>query len=206
MANVRSSNSKLLAVGFAVLVVGVLLVLVIIRNTDDPPTEPSPVAADQTEQADEPAADPTPMTPEQLSTARLPLPLDVPEGTEAMAVRVDFMRSVAAIPSPGDRVNVYRYLAARPAEGQEGPEVQQPVAPSSLPEPGPDSEQVLPDVEVLAVTGPLPASNDGTLTVVLAIPTADVPSMMPLANANQLWFTLLPDTDEASDESTEEPA
>jgi Flp pilus assembly protein CpaB len=209
VANVRSSNSKLLAVGFAVLVVGVLLVLVIIRNTDDPPAQPSPVA---TEQDPEPV-EPTPLTAEQLSTARLPLPLEVPDGTEAMAVRINFVRSVAAIPAPGDRVNVYRFLSAEAAQAAGDGATEAPVTPSTptttLPDPGPDSEQVIGDVEVLAVTGPLPASNDGVLTMVLAVPSADVPGLMPLADDSQLWFTLLPaaeeePTDAPTDASTDE--
>ena len=212
VANQRSSNSRLLAIGFAVLVVGVLLVLVIIRNADDDPAEPSPVATEGQEQAEAPTEASTPLTPEQLSTARLPLPLEVPEGTEAMAIRMNFVRAVAAIPAPGDRVNVYRFLSAtgQDAEPAEG-EAAQPAVPStSLPAPGPDSELVLPEMQVLAVTGPLPAANDGTLTVVLAVPSDQVPGLMPLANDSQLWFTLLPGADEertdGATEPTEEPA
>lgn len=211
MANQRSSNSRLLAIGFAVLVVGVLLVLVIVRNTDDPPADTSPVAAQGAED-DVPAESATPLTPEQLSTARLPLPLEVPEGTEAMAMRLNFVRAVAAIPAPGDQVNVYRFLAAADdasADGDE-PSTEPPSVPSRLPEPGPESEQVLASVEVLAVTGPLPAANDGVLTVVLAVPSPAVPGLMPLADDAQLWFTLVssPDdepTEAATERSTEEP-
>lgn len=225
MANPRTSNSRLLAIGFAVLVVGVVLVLLIIRNTDDSPAEPSPVATERADGADGDGASPeeeqTPLTPEQLSSARLPLPLDIPEGSEAVAVRVPFDRSVAAIPTPGDLVNLYRHLA--PGAQQDGADGQQdptgegedgtPVArtTSSLPPRGPDAELVLPEVEVLAVTGPLPAANDGTVTAVLAIPSDEVAGLVPLANANELWFTLLPadekdGTDEdATESSTEDP-
>ena len=102
MATQRSSNTRLLAIGFAVLVVGVLLVLVIIRNADDDPAEPSPVAtAGQDQQTEQPTESSTPLTPEQLSSARLPLPLDIPEGTEAMAVRVAFDRCGRGHPDAG---------------------------------------------------------------------------------------------------------
>lgn len=214
MANQRSSNSRLLAIGFAVLVVGVLLVLVIVRNADDAPAEPSPAAAEGEVATDSPTEPVTPLTPEQLSSARLPMPLDIPEGAEAMAVRLNFTRSVAAIPMPGDRVNVYRHLS----EDAEDPEqdAEDPASPttptSSLPEPGPDAELVMPEMEVLAVTGPLPSANDGMLTVVLAVPSGDVASLMPLANDRQLWFTLLPSSDDAGEptesatDGTEEPA
>lgn len=208
MAN-RSSNSRLLAIGFAVLVVGVVLVLVIIQNTDDEPAEPSPaaVAQDAAAEADEPDETSTPLTQEELSTARLPLPLDVPEGTEAMAVRVNFMRSVAAVPTAGDVVNLYRLPDASDGEesdaGAEDPD--QPATPTAgLPEPGPDAEQVLTEVGVLAMTGPLPAANDGTLTVVLAVPTAEVAALMPVADAGELWLTLPPAPE--GDGSTEQDA
>lgn len=190
MANQRTSNSRLLAVGVAVLAVGVLLVLLIVRNSGDEPPA-TPPAAEQPTTPTEPQQPPaaTPLTPEQLSTARVQLPMAVPDGMEAIAIRVNFMRSVAAVPLPGDRVNLYRLA---PAE-------RQPQADADEPEPGivtpgaqPAPVQVVGDVEVLAVTGPLPAANDGTLTLVVAVPSADVPAAMEVANDAEAWFTLLP--------------
>lgn len=226
MANSRTSNSRLLAIGFAVLVVGVVLVLLIIRNTDDPPAQPSPVATEPAEGAGDAAGGDTgagggqPMTTEEFAAGRLPLPLPVPDGFEALAVRMSYVRSVAAIPSPGDRVNVYRFLGAddedapsqpqQPAEGEDGEDTEgaeqepaQPiVTPPSTGTAGPPAELVLEDLEVLGIVGPLPAANDGTLTVLLAAPPEVVPALMPLADAAQLWFTLRPD---AAEETTEEP-
>lgn len=206
MAEQRSSNSRLLAIGFAVLVLGVALVYLVLRSTDDDPAQPSPAATDV---ATDPAQDQVPLTPEQISTARLPLPLEIPDGSEALAVRVNFMRSVAAIPAPGDFVNIYRLpepdAAAAPQDGATEPS--SPVGDSILPPPGPASEKVLDNVEVLAVTGPLPAANDGTLTMVLSVDPATVPSLMTLANDSELWFTLLPAVEDGgTEESTEEPA
>lgn len=211
VADQRSSNSRLLAIGFAVLVIGVALVFVVIRTGDDDPAAPAQVAdpgATATETATEAE---TPLTPEQLSTARLPLPLEVPDDAEALAVRVNFARSVAAIPSPGDLVNIYRLpqpTADTPTEA--GTEAPSSPFGSALPAPGPDSEKVLDAVEVLAVTGPLPAANDGTLTFVLAVDPGEVPGLMSLANDDELWFTLLPEVDDeteaATDEATEAPA
>lgn len=221
MAN-RSSNSRLLAIGFAVLVVGVVLVLVIIQNTDDEPAAPSPTAVDQDTTADdEPDEAPTPLTQEQLSSARMSLPLDVPDGTEAMAVRVNFMRSVAAVPTAGDLVNLYRLPeSSEDEDGQaDADDPDRLATPTArLPAPGPDAAEVLTGVEVLAMTGPLPAANDGTLTAVLAVPSAEVAGLMPLANDSQLWLTLPPapaggdsaeqDTTapEEATEGTEEPS
>lgn len=203
MASSRSSNARLLAVGFAVLVIGVLLVLVIIRNSDDPAASPAPTAT-QTDQDDGQPSDQGTMTPEQLSTSRLPLPLEVPDGMEAVAVRANFMRSVAAIPTPGDLVNLYRL--PQPVEGQQDGQEDQdaPAVGDELPDPGPDAEQLLTETEVLAVTGPLPATNDGVVTLVVAVPSADVAGIMPAANTSEVWFTLLPSPDEeATAEATE---
>ena len=204
VANQRSSNSRLLAIGFAVLVVGVLLVLVIIRNADDDPAEPSPVATGQDQQTEQPTESSTPLTPEQLSSARLPLPLDVPEGTEAMAVRMNFVRVGRRHPDarrPGERLPLpqRRWNGESPPQPTGRPPRPRRRAPRRLPAPGPDSELVLPEMQVLAVMGPLPAANDGTLTMVLAVPSEEVPGLMPLADDSQLWFTLLPAQEEASE-------
>jgi hypothetical protein len=174
-----SSNSRLLMIGMAVLVIGVILVLLIVRGgigDNDPVTpaaSPSPTVGAE---AEHPAPAETPMTGEQISTARL----------------------------PGDRVNLYRLPAT---DEQAAPATEPPAEPgaptSQLPAPGPDSELTLSDVAVLAVTGPLPAANDGTLTFVLALQPADVPSVMALANADELWFTLLPAPDEPTEDATE---
>lgn len=197
--------------GFAVLVIGVLLVLVIIRNSDDPAATPAPTATQTGEDTSQPSDQSTPLSPEQLSTARLPLPLEVPEGMEALAVRANFMRSIAAIPTPGDLVNLYRL--PEPAEGEQDDEDDEdgPAAPvgDELPDPGPDAEQLLTETEVLAVTGPLPSANDGTVTLVVAVPTAEVAGVMPAANTSEVWFTLLPEaeatpTDGATTEATED--
>jgi hypothetical protein len=187
VANQRTSNSRLLAVGVAVLAVGVLLVLLIVRNSGDEPPA-TPPAADQPTTPTEPQQPPaaTPLTPEQLSTARVQLPMAVPDGMEAIAIRVNFMRSVAAVPLPGDRVNLYRL--AEPVDEDEADEEGVPVP--GQPQPAP--VQVVGDVEVLAVTGPLPAANDGTLTLVVAVPSADIPAAMEVANDAEAWFTLLP--------------
>lgn len=202
MARSRSSNARLLAVGAAVLVVGVLLVLVIIQTTDDPSAMPAPTDTQTDQEDDQPSARAT-MTPEQLSTARLPLPLEVPDGMEAVAVRANFMRSVAAIPAPGDLVNLYRL--PEPPEGQDQDGQDGPTDVDTLPAPGPDAEQLLAETEVLAVTGPLPAANDGVVTLVVAVPSGDVAGIMPAANTSEIWFTLLPSPDgEATAEATED--
>jgi hypothetical protein len=62
--------------------------------------------------------------------------------------------------------------------------------------------QVVGDVEVLAITGPLPAANDGTLTLVVAVPSADIAAAMEVANDAEAWFTLLPSPESDEEDDT----
>jgi hypothetical protein len=181
-----SSNTRLLAIGALVLVVGVILVLLVLRGNvgspsaapADPPAEADP-AAQVGEGALAPDAPPAATTVEELSSVRLPLPPSVPEGYEAVAVRASFVRGLAAIPTPGDHVNLYR------AVGDD----------EAVPGPTEDAELVLGDLEVLALVGPLPTQNEGEVTFLLAVDPDDVPGLLPVAGSAELWFTLLPATD-----------
>jgi hypothetical protein len=181
-----SSNTRLLAIGALVLVVGVILVLLVLRgDAGSPSAAPAdpPTAADPAAQAGEgalpPDAPPAATTVEELSSVRLPLPPSVPEGYEAVAVQAAFVRGLAAIPTPGDHVNLYR------AVGDD----------EAVPGPTGDAELVLGDLEVLALIGPLPTQNEGEVTFLLAVDPEDVPGLLPVAGSAELWFTLLPATD-----------
>lgn len=205
--NMRASNSRLLAVGVVVLVVGVALVLLIVRNSDDGGSPASPVATESSDgtssgaAASASGASQQRMTSEELSSARLPLPLTVAEGQEAIAVRANFMRAVAAVPAPGDLVNLYR-LPQATQQGQ-GDDADGPTVSRSTEA---DAELIVQGAEVLAVTGPMPASNDGTLTIVVAVDPADVPGLMPIANDSEIWFTLLPSPEEQPQDAATEDA
>jgi hypothetical protein len=176
----RSSSTRLLAVGALVLVVGVILVLLVLRGNvgttaaaPDGPVDASAAAQLQEEAA---ATPPAPTTIEELAAVRLPLPPTVPDGYEAVAVRASFVRGLAAIPTPGDHVNLYRAADT----DEETPD--EPAA----------AELVLDDLEVLALIGPLPTQNEGEVTFLLAVDPADVPALLPVAGSAELWFTLLP--------------
>jgi hypothetical protein len=184
-----SSNTRLLAIGALVLVVGVILVLLVLRGTvgapsaapADLPTDVDP-AAQVGEEGLAPDAPPTATTVEELASVRLPLPPSVPDGYEAVAVRASFVRGLAAIPTPGDHVNLYRAVADDEATSDDD------AAPV-------DAELVLGDLEVLALIGPLPTQNEGEVTFLLAVDPDDVPGLLPVAGSAELWFTLLPATD-----------
>lgn len=180
-----NSSSRMLIIGALVLVVGVILVLLVLRaDAGTPAASPDggqDVAAAGQVESGEPvgqAAQAQAMTVEELSSGRLPLPPEVPDGFEAVAVRASFVRGLAAIPSPGDLVNLYRS-----GNGEEGAQVD-------------DAEFVLGDLEVLAVIGPLPTQNEGEVTFLLAVDPADVPGLLPVAGSSELWFTLLPQNDD----------
>jgi hypothetical protein len=189
VATKASSNStRLLSIGALVLVVGVILVLLVLRgNVGTPAAAPADGDAEVTtagqvedgETTVTPTATVTPTTVEELASARLPLPASVPDGYEAVAVRVSFVRGLAAIPTPGDRVNLYK-------SGNAGDD---PLAEDV------DAELVLPDLEVLSLIGPLPTQNEGEITFLLAVEPADVPGLLPVAGKAELWFTLLPHVD-----------
>lgn len=205
----RASNSRLLAVGVVVLVVGVALVLLIVRNSDDGGSPASPVATESSDgtssgtAASASGASQQQMTAEELSSARLPLPLAVAEGQEAIAVRANFMRAVAAVPAPGDLVNLYR-LPQATQQDQDDDDADEPAVTRSS---DADAELIVQGAEVLAVTGPMPASNDGTLTIVVAVDPAEVPGLMPIANDSEIWFTLLPSPEaEPQDVASEDAA
>jgi hypothetical protein len=182
-----SSNTRLLAIGALVLVLGVILVLLVLRGDAgtpsaapaDPPADADP-AAQVGEDGLGQDTPPTATTVEELSSVRLPLPPSVPDGYEAVAVRASFVRGLAAIPTPGDHVNLYRAAAA-----DDG----------AVPGPPEDAELVLGDLEVLALIGPLPTQNEGEVTFLLAVDPDDVPGLLPVAGSAELWFTLLPATD-----------
>jgi hypothetical protein len=181
-----SSSTRLLSIGALVLVVGVILVLLVLRGNaggttvaapDDGP--PEVTAAGQVEDGDSaPVPAVTPTTVEELASVRLPLPASVPDGYEGVAVRASFIRGLAAIPTPGDHVNLYRATNG----GEDG---------AGLPVDG-EAELVLDDLEVLALIGPLPTQNEGEITFLLAVAPDDVATVLPVAGSSELWFTLLP--------------
>jgi len=191
VASTRAAGgNRLLMIGALVLIVGVILVLLVLRSGGDDVQAAGVEAAPTGDTVDaegaattEPAPSAT-LTVEELASSRLPLPLPVPEGSEAVALRASFVRGVAAVPQPGDRVKVYR------APALEGTVVDEPAS------------VLLDDVEVLALVGPLPTQNEGEITFLVAVDEAEVPSLLPVARDAELWFTLLPrevDADTAED-------
>lgn len=218
MSNQATSNSsRLLIIGAAVLLVGVILVLLVLRNDIGNGNEPAAQPTSATSPTPPPAPDPRAglVGSEQAATARLG-DLDFDEGFEAAALRVTFIRGVAAVVVPGDRLNLYSLAPGAgevPTPGQQQPTTEptegqtevEPTTPAVLPTPT-AATRVLSDIEVLGIIGPRPAANDGVLTLILALPSESVESTLELANVGLLWATLLPSdapTDAASGEASE---
>jgi hypothetical protein len=208
-----SNSSRLLIIGAAVLLVGVILVMLVLRN--DIGDDNQPAAQPTTNSSPQPTPPPDPRAglvgSEQAATARLG-DLDFDEGFEAAALRVTFIRGVAAVVVPGDHLNLYSLAPGagqvptpgpgQPSEPGEGSEPEaEPTTPTVLPTPT-AATRVLTDIEVLGIIGPRPAANDGVLTLILAIPTDSVESTLELANVGLLWATLLPSDEEPTESAT----
>lgn len=113
--------------------------------------------------------------------------IKIPEGKQAIALSVDVTAGGAGYAGPGDRVNVYAFVAP----GAPG-------APTS-----PYSQLLVSDVEVLDVSreitprrasnGEPQGSTGGQLTLLLALDAQQAEAAIFAANANTLWFTLLPE-------------
>ena len=183
-------STRLLAVGITVLVAALVLLLVAQRDQPDPIVVADD-AADVTAVDD--AADPTPGEATGTVGAlgedelRLPSPLVVPEGLEAVAVSSTYDAAVAGLPVPGDRVNLYAVFqqglpdALRPASsgGDDAASA------------GKGAMRALSGVEVLGVTGVQPQAGGGNVTLVLALSPADAERTIYLAAAEQVWFSLV---------------
>lgn len=171
-------SSRLLAAGLAVLLLALVVGLYAMTRGGDEPIAiadagTGDAAAETDVAAEAPAAE----------ALRLPDPVEIPEGLEAVAVTTSYDRAVAALPVPGDRINLYGvFTDLEPAELAEGGD-----AISS------GAARVLAGVEVLAVTGAEPATAGGTVTFVLAVEPDEALKLVHVAGNEALWFSLVPE-------------
>lgn len=178
-----SNSNRLLLIGALVFVVGVVLVLLVFwgLNNNDEPTQV--VTEQPTSQVQDPAAQPT------GPVALLPRPLEVPSDMEGVAIELSRVRGLISIPVPGDLVAIYQlqdsstFVLEDPAD--------------------PVSEPVLPDSATLLMSGVEVLGNAGSEepTFIISLSPSDVPELLPLIEAKQLWFTLLPQPEETETES-----
>lgn len=176
-------SNRLIALGAAVLVVGMGLTALALQAAGAD-TGPAPaVAAPETPTTDTVPDDPA-VPASAAPEARAPEILDIPEGTEAVAFQLPFDAGVGAYPAPGDHVNVYGVYGTDVTDGS-----------VETQDPGNDSPSVrltLHDVEVLAVIGASPVTG-GSPTFVFALSSRDVERAVLLHNAESAWLSLVPE-------------
>lgn len=173
-------STRLLALGVAVLATALVLLAVGQRQ------QPQPVVVADAA-VDTGAQDAAPQATTTVGALdedgeRLPTPLAVPDGHEAVAVSSAYDAAVAGLPVPGDRVNVYAVFQ------QDVPDV--------LADDGTDTAakgvvRALSGVEVLGVAGVQPEAGAGNVTLVLALAPGDAERTIYLAAAEQVWFSLV---------------
>lgn len=194
-------STRLLAIGVTVLVAALVVMLVALRDQPDAIV----VADDAAATTDVAAADTDdPQTPAGTVGAlaedgeRLPAPLEVPAGFEAVAVSTNYDAAVAALPVPGDTVNVYGvFQQGLPEQLGEAPDT---TADGDLLRANAKGVvRVLSGVEVLGVSGVEPASGAGNVTLVLALAPIDAERTIYLAATEQVWFSLVASDHEPTD-------
>jgi Flp pilus assembly protein CpaB len=181
-------SSRLLAAGIAVLALALVVLLVSMRDQPDQVTV-ADAESDVAAQTDDGATGDVEQDPTATeATPRLPQPLEVPAGREAVAVSATYDAGVAALTTAGDRVNVYGVFPDR--------------LPGDLAEEGSDPAagvvRSLAGVEVLGVTGARPEAGGGSITLVLSLEPDDAARAVYLAGTKQVWFSLVAEGDEPS--------
>lgn len=187
-------STRLLALGVTVLVAALAVLLVSMRSQPEPvvvaDAAPDAAAADAADAVggDEVTATGTVGALEE-GEARLPSPLEVPDGHEAVAVSIGYDAAVAALPAPGDSVNVYGVFQQGLPEDLGGPSASDEDTPQGGPAKG--VARVLSGVEVLGVSGATADSGGGAVTLVLALQPDDAERAIYLAGIEQVWFSLV---------------
>jgi len=191
-------STRLLAIGVTVLVVALVVMLVSMRSEPDPivVTDAAPETAAAEETA--PDADTTATgTVGALADdqARLPSPLEIPEGHEAVAISSAYDAAVAALPVPGDTVNVYAVFQQRLPDDLGTPTFSDDEEAVQTDNSG--VVRALSGVEVLGVTGVTAETGGGSVTLILALEPDAAERTIYLAAAEQVWFTLVAEDHEA---------
>ena len=203
-------SNKLLILGVAVIVVSLLVgAVAVLGGGSEPITVADPDrAADvaATTEGDEDAED-AGDTGEDATvgstfedTARLELPLTIPAGTEAVSVTASYEGAVAAIPAPGDAVNLYGVFGnGVPVEYLDQETLDQhDEDPERFPLPSRAVVRMYSAVEVLGVTGAEPGAAGGQVTMVVALDAEQAERVVYMAALEDVFFTLVRGDHEAT--------
>lgn len=185
-----SRGTRLLLAGLLLVLLGLGYVIAVVVSGDDPPPDPPPaVTPDPTPPGGQPQPDPEPSRPD----ARAPVveELASTEGVVALAVTFDFEGSVAALPVPGDLVNVYGIPDLVEPDPQPDAEPEPPAPAASR------VQLLLEGATVLAITGGDHGSNAGSPTIVLAVPEEQAGPLLSARRVERLHLAIVaaaPDT------------
>lgn len=163
-------STQMLALGIAVFIVGAGVVFLSLGGDGDKAAEAPVVTTSTTIQAG------TVIIP--TATVPAPVSFTIPEGMQAVAIQVPFVKGLAGYATAADRVNVYATVEKGPARTDGLP-------PS-------EAKLWLANVEVLAVNGPPAGAGVGDTTYLLALGAADAEKAIFLARFETMWLTLVP--------------
>lgn len=162
-------STQMLVLGLAVFAVGAGVVFVALGPGDDS-NSASATTTTTIVQAG------TVVVPAAAEGTPVPATFTIPEGKQAVAVQMPYVPGLAGYVKAGDHVNLYATIE----KGQTGD-----TAP-------PSTKLVLPGVQVLAVTGPLPGADTGNTTYLLALDAAQAEQAIFFSRFESLWMTLVP--------------
>jgi Flp pilus assembly protein CpaB len=198
-------SSRLLTAGVIAIAVGLIVAFFALRDGTEPISVNDAAA---TATAD--TASPGDGVPDESSSERgigevlddeerLPIPLVIPQGQEAVAISAAYANGVAAIPAPGDRVNVYAvFTDGVPAQLQSSSTSSDSGQPAG-PQDNKGVIRLLSHVEVLGVSGVQAVAGGGAVTLVLAVAPADAERLIYQAATQSIWFSLVNEADDEVD-------
>jgi Flp pilus assembly protein CpaB len=163
-------SSQMLLLGLAIFVIGAGVVLVSFTGSGGDKDKSAASTTTTTIQAGTVVVNAAPAAPTSFT---------IPEGKQAVAVQLPFVSGLAGYAKAGDTVNVYGNIQTKDEKAGT-----QPTPPSS--------KLILPDVQVLAVTGPAPGTDGGNATYLLALDAAQAEHAIFFARFETLWLTLVP--------------
>lgn len=183
-------STRLLAVGVVVLIAALVVLLLSLRSQPEPVVvaDAAPDLAATTDDTETTTAAAGTVGALAEGEARLPSPLEVPAGHEAVAITSAYDRTVAALPVPGDTVNLYGvFRQGLPEELGGTARADDDEAPAA----GKGVVRVLSGVEVIGVSGAEPDAGAGNVTLVLALQPDDAERAIYLAGIEEVWFSLV---------------
>lgn len=164
-------STQMLALGVAVFLIGAAVVFLSLGGDGDDNAKAPESTTSTTVQAG------TVFVPNPAQPA--PVSFTIPEGMQAVAVQIPYVRGLAGYAKAGDRVNVYGTLENGPANPTGRPPF--------------EAKLWLANVEVLAVNAPAVGAGAGETTYLLALNAADAEQAIFLARFETMWLTLVPE-------------